>query len=92
MHGIGVLGAYFFTHFIHISNFQSCSPARICVVGSRETHEVSNAVGEIEFAPLMFAEAGGVACHSVISETHGTTVPFHADLQISRNSDMLSLG
>lgn len=85
------LGGIFFTQFIHISNIQTCSPARIRVFGSREIHEVSDAAGELAFAPLIFAEAGGVACHSVISETHGTTVPFHADLQISRNSDMLSL-
>jgi hypothetical protein len=89
--GLASWGHIFYSIYSHFQ-LQSCSPAKIRVVGSREIYEVLDAVGEIELAPLMFAEAGGVACHSVISETHGTIIPFHADLQISRNSDMLSLG
>ena len=35
---------------------------------------------------------GGVACHSVVPDAHGAIIPFDADLQISRNGDVLLLG
>lgn len=34
---------------------------------------------------------GRVACHSVVPDTHGTVIPFDADLQISRDGDVLLL-
>lgn len=33
----------------------------------------------------------GMACHSVVPDAHGVVVPFDADLQISRDGDVLQL-